>query len=454
MGYQRSAGYVYVKEAFLVAAVGLAIAACGGDDGPAGSGGQAGGAGGPEGGLGEQYADAYCGKIAECCDYDALGDSFETAGIRTYAGCRIAYRTSWEAYLEHLLEQSSKAGRLAFDEASFTSCMAAVKGMSCADFGEARGADVPACMAMFVPKVALGGACTNSIECVEGKCEVPDDAAEGTCFKLPGEGEPCLDGSCGEGVRCENQVCVPYLADGAACDSNNDCQSSACKKADPASPMGTCVRICDGGGPGVGPVNAELEALGPALVSAMCEKMSSCCTVEETAEFLFSSSIDETKCRGLYSALYGSFALPLLNTYEVEGKVEIDGAGMLACVEAFNARSCEEHSKSTSLEPVCLENIKPKVPDGGACSESLVCVSGNCVEPSGSTEDGACQPMPGPGAPCDDECIEGHYCDAGACIPQVPLGATCSFNDSCAAGTCYDDPASGERTCAYICDGK
>jgi hypothetical protein len=392
--------------------------------------------------------------MAECCDFEELGDSLGASGIQSYGGCRIAYRTAWEGYFEHLLEQSSKAGRLAFNQAAFTACMVAVKGLSCADYANARGADLPDCMAMFEPKVALGGACTNTIECVEGRCEVPDNAAEGTCIKLPGEGEPCLDGRCGEGVRCENQVCVPYLTDGAACDSNSDCDSSFCKKADPMSPTGSCVRLCQGGGPGLGPVNVELETLGPALVSAVCEKMSACCTLEETAEFLFSSSLDETKCRGLYAALYGSFALPLLNKYEMDGQLEIDGVGWLGCVEAFNAKSCEEHSKSTSLEPACPDFVKPKVADGGACPQDVVCISGDCDQPNGSSEDGTCKPLPGPGAPCNDECVEGHYCDAGACVPQEPLGASCSLNDECAEGVCYEDPTSGAKTCAYICDGK
>lgn len=437
----------------MVGAVGLIIAACGGDDGPDGTGGQAGAGGAGSGSLAEQYAEAYCGKMAECCDYSELGDSLGNSGVRSYAGCRIAYRTTWEGYVEHLLEEGAKAGRIAFNEVEFSSCMAALKELSCADYGKTRGADVPSCKAIFEPKVALGGACASSIECIGGLCDVLDGEPLGTCIKVPGEGEPCLDAECGDGLRCEVQTCMPALADGAACDNDNDCESSACKKTDPMSSMGTCVRVCDGGGPGKGPVNEELEALGPELVSAMCEKMSACCTPEETEEFFFGNAGDEMQCRLLYAALYGGFALPRLHMYEVEGQVEIDGVGWLACISTYNARSCEEHSKGASLEPVCPAFIKPKVADGGACPESFVCVSGNCVKPSG-VEEGACQPMPGVGEPCDDACAAGHYCDAGTCAPQGAIGAGCAFNDACAEGVCYLDKSSGMSSCAYICDGK
>ncbi len=81
-----------------------------------------------------------------------------------------------------------------------------------------------------------GGACGggNNLACESHYCGGPTG---GVCEPLPGLGEPCtLD--CAGDTYCNEGVCVPKLAAGAACVGANDC-SGDCKGSDFCS--GTCL---------------------------------------------------------------------------------------------------------------------------------------------------------------------------------------------------------------------
>jgi hypothetical protein len=64
------------------------------------------------------------------------------------------------------------------------------------------------------------------------------DRTTGQCATLPGNGQPCVDmgffGMCGAGAYCgPDDLCHTKLADGAACENDNWCQSDECR--------GTCL---------------------------------------------------------------------------------------------------------------------------------------------------------------------------------------------------------------------
>lgn len=49
---------------------------------------------------------------------------------------------------------------------------------------------------------AVGDPCFSGLPCAEGAVCAIDAFPNGTCASLPGEDEPCIDGSCGEGLYC------------------------------------------------------------------------------------------------------------------------------------------------------------------------------------------------------------------------------------------------------------
>lgn len=442
----------------LMAAAALALVAlpgCGDDEeSPAGSGGTTTntGTGDPDS-LGAQFAGALCEKMYECCDAANMAEVITGTSIEDYAGCRIAYRTIWEGALEPQFAESAAAGRLDFNKASFSACMESLKGLSCADFAAGGGLEgALSCEAAFVPRVQAGGACSLSQECVTGRCLIPSGESEGSCVDpatLAGEGGACDgDDECAEGLYCDQLgACAAPLPDGAACSGNEACEHT-CVGDDTGD--GVCARVCEGGGPGVGEPDLELEAIGGPLVLAYCDKFFDCCSASELEDEL--GLFDDLKtCRTFQAVVVGGLAMPGLHNAKVKGTVEVDAPAWMACIDAFEASSCADFARHKDME--CGEAITGKVADGSACEQDLECVSGFCEKPTPDPEaQGTCQPPGSAGGACTSSCVEGHYCDAaGVCQPTKALGEACTQDDACAEGSCAG--TAGSQACALTCDG-
>jgi hypothetical protein len=69
------------------------------------------------------------------------------------------------------------------------------------------------------PHVELGGKCTASVQCGEGRC------VEGACVadRRGAVGEPCSGGDCQAGLRCVSRACVSPKAAGETCTDDRDC---------------------------------------------------------------------------------------------------------------------------------------------------------------------------------------------------------------------------------------
>lgn len=436
---------------------GLSLAACGsepntttsssggggdGGGGP-GGGGVGGGGGGVAGTNGEAYAQAYCGRVFDCCN---TADIVERLGNRVvdYAGCRITYRTIWEGGIEPIVAEGVKAGRVEFSQANFDACLTSLGAMTCGDFNKAP----PFCEDIFTPKVALGQPCFADIECVDGKCDIPNGASSGTCVAKPAVmlGGACSDSSdCAGGLYCSGMTCQTQKADGQACTNNKECAAGACV-GDAQGGMGQCGKICEGGGPGAGKIDEALETIGGPLAIAECGKFFECCSGDEFDQFLFPGMRTKSQCLALYSGLLG-LALVDLHNSSVENKVKIDGTKMQGCIDDFAAATCSEFAKKSIFG--CDGGITGLIADGASCTDDNQCVSKYCNEPM--PNQGKCAALPGAGAPCTSQCAAGLYCDGTMCVPQKALGTMCSTKDECVEGRCYG--SSGTKTCTLICDG-
>lgn len=439
----------------LLAISGLSFAACGGGESQNSSLGSGGGSSssstststssssGSSAGSsnGERYATAFCDLIFKCCDAKGLDERF--AGISDYGSCRVFIRTVWDGALEPIGKASEAAGRSAFSQENFDSCIDKLAAASCADFETGA---IEACEDIFVAKVPLGGVCEAEIDCIGGDCSIPSGMSQGTCAVEPapvGPGGNCSnDQKCDKGLYCNAGVCAIAKADGQSCQDNDECTAGTCIGDDAATP-GMCGAVCQGGGAGPGPINAELEAIGGIVAQAECEHVFNCCTADEADNFLFPGMDTKWECLSFYSAITG-LALAQLNTKEVEGKVKIDGAALKQCAEQYAGLSCVEFSKGGSFD--CEAAIQGLVANGGACEDDGECESRNCDSMS------KCAPLPGAGGVCNDECIDGYYCGAGICQKQKMIGEQCSSSDECIASRCAGP--SGSKLCALICDGN
>jgi hypothetical protein len=128
-------------------------------------------------------------------------------------------------------QESQDAGRVAFDRAQASACLAALEEMSCVeymmvDIGSFAG--LPAeCRAAMAPRVATGDPCYSQLgyEC-SGYCDM--DSGEG-CFiggtcrdYVAFDGDCSADQRCGPGLRCNGSVCedapvVAVLGEGGDC---------------------------------------------------------------------------------------------------------------------------------------------------------------------------------------------------------------------------------------------
>jgi len=100
-------------------------------------------------------------------------------------------------------------------------CVAALTGLSCADFFDNR---PPAACTPVGPR-ADGSPCTFNGQCMTGYCNGTKTGVCGTCGAAPAAGDDCTDSTCANGDRCvaATTECQTALSSGGVCDSGHPC---------------------------------------------------------------------------------------------------------------------------------------------------------------------------------------------------------------------------------------
>lgn len=265
--------------------------ATGGGNGGGSGGGSATGGGGGSGG-GTALATAFCTDVVNAqIDFRVRCGSLSAAGGIERKQTTPTYCTT--------LPPGFKDGRLSINTTKQQACIAALQALTCT--GSLQ--DLTVCQESIVGTVAASGDCYEDQECVTGffcdetttcpgKCTaklatgmsstfdsrcLSGWAFNGTCTAPIALGQSCAGGkrcvtgarcnglnqcepdvliavnqpcapsgtSCGEGLQCVNDVCIPLVSGGVACDNIRQCQDDlACGPANvcvaPAALGGTC----------------------------------------------------------------------------------------------------------------------------------------------------------------------------------------------------------------------
>jgi hypothetical protein len=103
-------------------------------------------------------------------------------------------------------ETSIQKGRVVYDATALADCLRAYMRQTCDQARTSGGLTAFRSCKFVTPKVAVGGACQQHYECVNGWCSGVSGATEGTCAAKVASGQPCASGLPDE---CVTDFCNP-----------------------------------------------------------------------------------------------------------------------------------------------------------------------------------------------------------------------------------------------------
>jgi len=204
----------------------LFAASCGGGDG-----------GIPLSDFGRRFAAAECARVFRCCSV-TQAQALYGSSVTDESAC-VAQLTPVGQFLVTQLEQEQTAGRVRYDGSAAAACFQMMDTAACTATSNDL-SSIPACGTIFMPLVAMGGACGGDGECQTGFCDRPFNDTDGVCTVLPTKGMACTS-RCATGSTCDTVagMCVDPQPDGSFCIVDEDCLSANCDNPDLTG--GTCV---------------------------------------------------------------------------------------------------------------------------------------------------------------------------------------------------------------------
>jgi hypothetical protein len=344
------------------------------------------------------------------------------------------------------------------------------------DGGEACTADEQCAMSNCDEPTSIcglpdGATCGGGWECAAGVC-----STSGTCGGSTAGLSCSSDADCSRDERCSwrSFTCAPPLADGSACDRDEECASEHCTSSDvcgprpaagdPCSNSVDCgpAAFCEGGtcrpriAPGEACSGIDSCAYPFLCQNGRCELINlSCQPAPAGQQCAFLMVCDETSYCDLYG---GSICRPragegqACSTTLIRIGVEECQAGLVCAASPTGDSQCR---RPTPLGAACTAPNE--------CAAGSYCFAGTCqADPVGRPcdydapcpaplfcDDEICRPPGGVGVRCSgaEECEDGLHCDFPYCAERLALGERCSDNEECEASLRCD-------TSAYTCQPR
>jgi hypothetical protein len=207
---------------------------------------------------------------------------------------------------------------------------------------------------------------------------------------------------------------------------------------------------CSDSGGGANGAPVPLTDFAAKFSASTCGKAFECCTTAEIAHQYGTSITTEANCDSTISGLLGSLQVPAYQASITAGRLTYDAAAAGDCLALIDSLSCAAYSNAMTMSsvPGCSQFLIPNVANGGACSKSYECTSGNCMGAnSAPPTDGSCTPVPAIGQACEFSCAAGAYCQGTTCAAAKANGETCNDDSQCASDHCATTCMAAVPTC-------
>jgi hypothetical protein len=156
---------------------------------------------------------ALCSRIYSCCSAEQRKGNARIG--QDVASCEAMLDRKATLLLGDVHE-SVEGGRLVYHPAALTSCLTRLRSASCDELrmpADNVAILTQACEGVFEPKVAPGGACSESWDCIGGWCQGDQGNLLDQCTALRADGEDCDEGlECRSGLCTDDLVCAPVPA--------------------------------------------------------------------------------------------------------------------------------------------------------------------------------------------------------------------------------------------------
>jgi len=187
-----------------------------------------------------RIANTVCPKAWMCCTADQLMSN-SAAGVNEQ-DCITQTTASYQNQLS-TLQASIDQKRASYQSSKLDACLMTIQTADCTTLDVTNHlAGIPGCESFTAPLVAVGGACSQDYECVNGWCNVPTSSSngEGVCAAFVAPGQSCATAggpSCGPNAVCDiegtpddssDDLCAVVNGIGGTCADDLQCTSLNC----------------------------------------------------------------------------------------------------------------------------------------------------------------------------------------------------------------------------------
>lgn len=349
-----------------------------------------------------------------------------------------------------------------------------------------RDCSAPACL----PFAGIGSPCdltgVDTRRCDDAVAFCEDQYDGGAfCVARRAIGQPCLANDCVAGSLCfrdpmmpATATCIAPLPNGAACPSpaySSYCASGWCTTAGQCASRDAGMAPCRAPSDCASGIQGVCRGLvlapdGGVLVQGVCggpSALGAACSMDwgrGSCDTLAGHACLDGVCKRLTAGSLDAGDECIRPPFGVQAPYY----GFAACPRGF---SCQEDptafriwgrcrpalgigARCTTQFHSCADGLSCEViADGGSVCQVLNAAGApcpclqdfRCV--TGADGGRACAPLAGVDAGCSytTECLPSLRCLAGSCLPPLPAGATCTYDDDCADSLCRN------RRCAAVC---
>jgi hypothetical protein len=160
------------------------------------------------------FADVICEKVFGCCSSEERGTS---PFLSSQAGCASGLTFLLGGIVPQAMTAMSK-NRAMYDPAVLAMCLQQYQSRACSQLRMDGGLSAYRNCKFIKPLVAVGGACDQNLECINGYCmgAVPATMSDGVCAAKKANGQMCFEDDECTGGRCNpaTGTCAMAAADG------------------------------------------------------------------------------------------------------------------------------------------------------------------------------------------------------------------------------------------------